>query len=71
MGLEFNDDRLAAMMDIESADRKFNLRLEEWLKADDLNFIHDWAGIRDSILRNHFPATDFRGFVPRFAARVQ
>lgn len=56
-------------MDIESADEKFNLRLEEWLAADDFNFIHDLYGIMDHIVRDKFPADDFGFFVPRFAGR--
>lgn len=55
-------------MDIESADIKFNMRLDDWLKADDFNFAYDFLGIRDSIERNNgFPAKDFAFFVPRFA----
>lgn len=61
-------DALSTMMDIESADKKFNLRLDEWLKADNFNFAHDFYGIRDCIDRgNGFPATDFGLFIPRFA----
>lgn len=60
-------DREGSMMDIESADKKFNLRLDEWLKADDFNFAHDFYGIQDNIERGSFPATDFGLFVPRFA----
>lgn len=32
-------------MDIESADRKFNIRLDEWLQADLFNFTHDFYGL--------------------------
>ena len=60
-------DRMGAMMDVESADKKFNLRLEEWLKADDFNFAHDFCGIQNNIIRSEFPATEFGLFVPRFA----
>ena len=60
-------DRMGAMMDVESADEKFNLRLEEWLKADDFNFAHDFCGIQNNIVRTGFPATEFGMFVPRFA----
>ncbi len=38
-------------MGIESADQKFNLRLEDWLKADDFNFAHDSCGIQNNIQR--------------------
>lgn len=63
-------DKTSHIMDIESADKKFNLRLEEWLNADDFNFIHDWYGIQDNILRDTFPATDFGLFIPRFAGKA-
>lgn len=60
-------DRTGVMMDIDSADQKFNLRLEEWLNADKFEFTHDFYGIEDNIVRDKFPATDFGHFVPRFA----
>lgn len=65
--LGYNGERLSLMMDIESADLKFNLRLEEMLNADDWNFVHDINGIMHNIVRDKFPATDFGFFVPRFA----
>lgn len=34
----YTGERLSLLMDIESADEKFNLRLEEWLAADDFGF---------------------------------
>lgn len=68
MGLMTLDEDVDRMMDIESADIKFNLRLDDWLEADNFNFTHDFIGIRDSIDRNNgFPAKDFGSFVPRFA----
>lgn len=67
-GLMQGRDRLSAMMDIESADRKFNLRLDDWLTANGFNFSHDFYGISDNINRGAgFPATDFGLFVPWFA----
>ena len=54
----YTGERLSLLMDIESADEKFNLRLEEWLAADDFNFIHDLYGIMDHIVRDKFPADD-------------
>lgn len=63
----YDGERISLMMDIESADKKFNLRLEELLNADDFNFCHDINGIENNIVRNAFPATDFGLFVPRFA----
>lgn len=68
MGLMKEDEDIDRMMDIESADIKFNLRLDDWLEADNFNFAHDFLGIRDSINREKgFPAKDFGLFVPRFA----
>lgn len=63
-------DRLSALMDIESADNKFNLRLDDWLEADKFNFTHDFIGIRENINRSAgFPAKDFGMFIPRFAGK--
>ena len=68
MGLMTQKENFSRMMDIESADIEFNLRLDDWLEADDFNFAHDFMGIRKSINRsNGFPAKDFGFFVPRFA----
>lgn len=70
MGYMNEADGCSTMMDIESADRKFNLRLDDWLASDDFNFAHDFLGIRKNINRcDGFPATDFGFFVPRFAGR--
>lgn len=68
LGLMQKSEATDRMMDIESADRKFNLRLDDWKAADNFNFAHDFIGIRNNINRgNGFPATDFGLFVPRFA----
>lgn len=67
LGLTDSDDKISVLMDIESADRKFNLRLDDWIAADNFNFIHDFCGIRNCIVRDKFPATKFGLFVPRFA----
>lgn len=68
MGLIAKDEKISSMMDIESADIAFNLRLDDWLAADNINFAHDFTGIRNSIDRsNGFPAKEFGFFVPRFA----
>jgi hypothetical protein len=70
MGLMTPDEAVDRMMDIESADKKFNMRLDEWLDADPYNFAHDFNGIKENIDRgNGFPATNFGFFVPRFAGR--
>ena len=59
-------DRLSLMMDLEEADKQFNLKLEELLNADDLNFSHDIAGIQNNINRE---TKDFNFFVPRFSGK--
>lgn len=69
MGLMDESQATDRMMDIESADLKFNLRLDDWLNADDFNFAHDFYGIRDNIVRDKFPSNDFGYFVPRFAGQ--
>ena len=63
----YKGQRMTLLMDIESADETFNLRLEELLNADDFNFAHDIVGIVNNINRSEFPAKDFGLFVPRFA----
>ena len=64
MGL-YTGERITFLMDIENADKAFNLRLEELLEADDFNFAHDVIGIINNIDRTN--PTDFNIFVPRFA----
>lgn len=71
LGLMQKNEATDRMMDIQSADEKFNMRLDDWLKADDFNFAHDFIGIRDNIVRNEFPSKDFGFFVPRFAGTYQ
>lgn len=66
MGI-YNGERHTLLMDIESADNAFNMRLEDWLNADDFNFAHDIVGIVNNIDRSKFPATEFHRFLPRFA----
>ena len=65
----YNGERINLLMDIESADQKFHLRLDDWLEADKFNFTHDLYGILDNINRTKFPAIDFGLFVPRFAGK--
>lgn len=57
--------RLSLLMDIETADQKFHLRLQEWLEADDWNFAHDWNGIHTNL--NRQTKTFENNFIPRFA----
>ncbi len=64
MGI-YTGERFTLLMDIENADKVFNLRLEDLLNADDFNFAHDIVGIVNNINRNN--PTDFNLFVPRYA----
>lgn len=66
MGI-YTGERFPLLMDIENADKAFNLRLEDWLNADDFNFAHDLIGIMSNIDRRKNPV-DFNYFVPRFAS---
>ena len=63
----YSGERISLLMDIESADQKFHLRLDDWLKADGFNFAHDLYGIINNINRTEFPTIDFGLFVPRFS----
>lgn len=67
-GMGYNGERRTLLMDIESADKTFNMRLEDWLNADDFNFAHDIYGIVNNIDRSKFPAEIHR-FLPRFAGK--
>lgn len=60
-----NTSRFTAMMDIELADKHWQLRLEDWLNADNLNFAHDFVGIQGHI--NRITKEFAKTFVPRFA----
>lgn len=64
MGI-YNGERINLLMDIENADKAFNLKLDELLNADDGNFVHDVIGIVNNIDRRN--PTDFNFFVPRYA----
>lgn len=65
----YSGERMSLLMDIQSADEKFDLRLDDWLNADKFNFAHDLYGIINNIVREDFPATNFGFFVPRFASK--
>lgn len=61
----YKDNRVTAYMDITNAAKYWNMRLEEWLNADDFNFAHDIVGIYDNIVRQT-PVEFTNYFVPRF-----
>lgn len=65
--LGYKSTRLELIMDIESADNMFDIRLEDWFNADDSIFMQELNGILTYIVRDTFPAKDFGDFVPRFA----
>lgn len=67
----YEDNRITAHIDVANATKHFNMRLEEWLNADDFNFVHDIVGIYRAIDRSKYP-TDFSNdpwFLPRFAGK--
>lgn len=59
-------DKLSLVMDLEFANNKFDLRLEELLNADDEDFIHDIQGIQNHIDREKEKWAGI--FEPRFAS---
>ncbi len=59
------DDRISLMMDLDVANKEFDLRLNELLEADEFNFSHDICGIQNNIDRT--TKTFMNCFVPRFA----
>ena len=61
-------ERVNRMMDLQSADEIFNLRIDEFLAADDEDFYHDVFGIWTESNRETYPCT-FGLFVPRFAGK--
>ena len=62
----YKDNKTTAHMDIVNAVQYWNMRLEDWLNADDFNFAHDIAGIYENIIRE-YPVQFTNYFVPRFA----
>lgn len=70
MGI-YTGERHTLLMDLESADNAFNLRLDDLLLAPDTDFIHDVNGITAHVNRTVFPATDFGLFVPRYAGQQE
>ncbi len=60
----YTGDRFSFLMDLEHADKAFDLRLEDLLNADDFNFAHDVVGIVNNINRK---TLEFNHFLPRFA----
>lgn len=66
-------DNLTLLMDIEAANKKFNLDLNSWLNTPDMgDFMHDFEGIENNIDRTlGFENTQFNDFIPRFLNDVE
>lgn len=67
----YENNRITAHMDVVNAAKHFNMRLEEWLNAENFDFVHDIVGIYKAIDRSKYPA-DFSNdpwFLPRFAGK--
>lgn len=62
-------DRVTIMMDIDNADKQFNLRLDDFLNAEPFDFMHDVCGIVQNIDRETGKIGNL--FVPRFAGRKE
>lgn len=66
MGIvDWREQRFNRVMDLDFADKQFNLRLDLFLNADDENFAHDWCGIYNNINRETCMVENC--FLPRFA----
>ena len=64
MGITWGD-RITTIMDMTNADKEFNLRLKEFLEADNMNFCHYFIGIQNNMNRRTMKMDNF--FVPRFS----
>lgn len=62
----YKDNRITAFMDIQNTAKYWNMRLEDWLNAEDFDFAHDVVGIYTNIIRKT-PVEFTNYFVPRFA----
>lgn len=58
-------DKMSLMMDLNCCMTLFDLRLEDFLNADDFNFSHDIIGIQKNLNRETKNMDNF--FLPRFA----
>ena len=56
---------VSVLLDIDIAFQKYHMDLIAWLEADNVNFIHDFVGIRNNV--NRVTKTIDGHFIPRFA----
>jgi len=61
----FDDDKLSLILDLECAINKFDLKLNDLLNTDNINFAHDIYGIQNNLNRQTKEFENY--FVPRFA----
>ena len=69
MNLYAPSQKMTAAMDIWNAAKHFNMKLAEWLVAEDFDFAHDIIGIAKAIDRTAFPVNfnNDKYFLPRFS----
>lgn len=67
----YENNRITAFLDVQNAAKHFNMRLEDWLNAEDFDFVHDIVGIYKAINRTVYPVdfSDDPWFLPRFAGK--
>ena len=59
-------DRMSLIMDIQVAHEQFEMKLDELLKADEIDFVHDIVGIQQNIDRKTKKVENC--FLPRYAS---
>ena len=60
-------DRFSLIMDIECADEIFYLRLDDFLNAENFDFVHDIYGIQNNLNRQKRMMENC--FLPRFSTK--
>jgi len=69
MNLYAPSQKMTAAMDVWNAAKYFNMRLIDWLNAEDFDFAHDILGIANAIDRSSIPVNfdNDKYFLPRFS----
>ncbi|HFD1725841.1 TPA: hypothetical protein QFM54_002481 [Enterococcus faecium] len=62
-------DSLSAIMDLKLADSLYNLDLNRFLNADNMNFTHDFIGIQNNIDRENKTVDTL--FIPRYSNKIE